>query len=174
VVAKSITDTLAFPTDPAFGGPPTYQNCLRAIGRILDDRSASNLMVMESPDGYHVRFLPSRAPEPRLISVTRRRCQELLYLSRSLRGHGSESRAAISSLFPSSYEDILRAIGYEMDRLDVRWLGIVETGDAILVTGLIPLDNQPDAALAPFERTFNEDMLSDLLFDARKRRQNAA
>ncbi len=157
-----------------FGGPPTYQNCLRAIGRILDDRSASNLMVMETADGYSVRFLPSAALEPRMISLTYLRCQELLDLSRSHRGCIAERRGTPSTFIPSSYEDVLRAIGFEIDRLGLRWLGLLEVGDAILVSGLIPLDHQPDAALAPFERAFTEEALADLLVEARCRRQSAA
>jgi hypothetical protein len=173
-MATSVSGPHTYRGTTPFGGPPTYQNCLRAIGRILDDRSASNLMVMETPVGYSVRFLPSAAPEPRTISLSHLRCQELLDLSRALRGQGADMRGAASTLISGSYEDVLRAIGFEMDRLAVRWLGILEFGDAILVSGLIPLDNQPDAALAPFERVFTEESLADLLVEARSRRQNAA
>jgi hypothetical protein len=173
-MATSIPGPHTYTGATLFGGPPTYQNCLRAIGRILDDRSASNLMVMETPEGFSIRFLPSAASEPRMVSLSHHRCEELLDLSRSLRGRGADMRGLATTHIPSSYEDVLRAIGFEMDRLDVCWLGIMEVGDAILVSGLIPLDNQPDAALAPFERAFTEETLADLLVEARGRRQSAA
>ncbi|HEX6508468.1 MAG TPA: hypothetical protein VF221_12625, partial [Chloroflexota bacterium] len=102
----------------------SYESTLRGLGAWLDDRSANGITVLEIEPTYVVLFNSNgdRDPrEPSDISV------------RELVAYESQLRTRLGT--PGGrYQDLLRALGHELDDLKASNLLIDEAEDEILLT----------------------------------------
>jgi hypothetical protein len=115
-----------------------YQAALRALGAFLDERGASSINLLEAESGFAVRYQAhSGSPDTTLVRLDG---EELLSLSSELerrrrRGRGfffgggkeqpEENR---------TYENILRALGYELDQVQAYSILVDEIDDGMVVT----------------------------------------
>lgn len=113
-----------------------YQSVLRALGSLLDEHGASSINLLEAENGFAVRYQPHRgSPETVLAQyneeglknlagdVDRRRRRKAFHFGG---GGGSTERR--------TYENILRAIGYELDQVQAYSILLDETDDGMVVT----------------------------------------
>jgi hypothetical protein len=88
-----------------------YQDVLRALGALLDDRGARGPSLLETPMGFAVRYeLPAESTTTwRWLHV-----EELLSDRAGLRQKPSVLRERPTKE-PGEYEDIFRALGYQLE-----------------------------------------------------------
>ncbi len=112
----------------------TYQNDLRAIGRYADDSGHRNVGVYEVNAGFIVRATPRtdstviealEIPDSDLTGL-------ILKNFTARRGRGQD--ASPPPLCPTGYEDFLRALGYELDKISARNVTVQEMVDCFAVS----------------------------------------
>ena len=114
-----------------------YQVALRTIGAYLDERSASFINVIELQDGFAVRFQPS--PNQREMVGGRLRFETLQAFKEDLESRRSKFRVGGDSGEPrhlGGYQDFLRALGYELDKVGAYDVLVEEVEEQVLVTYL--------------------------------------
>jgi len=112
-----------------------YQSVLRALGTFLDDRAASGINLLETEGGFAVRYQPDkRTPQTVLVTmnadevaslaaeVDRRRRRKAFHFGG---GNAGEHR---------TYENILRALGYELDQVQAYSILVDEIDEGMVVT----------------------------------------
>lgn len=111
-----------------------YQSVLRSLGAHLDDLGARRINLLETEDGYAVRYQPDpRKPEIVLLHMS---MHDLLILAEEL-----ERKRRRKALFGSktdtagkTYENVLRALGYELDQAEAYSILVDEIDEGMLVT----------------------------------------
>lgn len=103
----------------------SYQNTLRVIGAVLDELEAEDVTVIEGPGNFTVRFSTGNDLDVREVTHI-----ELLDALRALR----EGRTLLGSVEKGYYQDLLRAIGYEMERVGAHNLLLSEAGQCCLLS----------------------------------------
>ncbi len=112
-----------------------YQATLRAIGAHMDDIDASRINLLEVADGFMVRY-EGKGTDGEL-AVVHLRHTDLLSLTHELE---RKRKRRPFSLFQAnqepggSYENILRALGFELDQAEAYSLLIDELDDGMIVT----------------------------------------
>lgn len=145
---------------------PTYQNALRVIGRYFDDHLYRNILVSEVADGFIARAFPQQD-----VALTHAEGLQFLLddvmtlIARSKELAGQRTQRAVTSmppLCPTGYEDFLRALGWEMDRANVRLIGVVEMTHGVLVSYYRP--DRATRSGGHWQQTFyDEDGITALL-----------
>jgi len=118
-------------------GRLSYQWLLRALGAQLDTSGAQSIMVLEEANGFAVRY--QQGPHPQTTVVTRFSTDDLLAMKNALQEQrqfrllrsGSSSAPDGSD---ESYQDLLRALGHELDRLKAYSVSIDQIEDALFVS----------------------------------------
>jgi hypothetical protein len=111
----------------------TYQNDLRAIGRLADDNLYKLLGVYEVSDGFIVRGFTDSDPEAiEALELPSNDIRELIVKNFSSSGH-DPSRIK-RPLCPTGYEDFMRAIGYELEQCQAKAVAIQEMLTCFCVT----------------------------------------
>jgi hypothetical protein len=135
------TDAPGTPADdrsPGADGAPaprvSYQVALRSLGAYLDERNVTRLNVLESNTGFAVRYQPQpEQPETEFVHLS---YHDLL----SLNGQLEQKRRRRAFSFAkqenekNTYENILRALGYELDAVEAYSLLIDEINEGMLIT----------------------------------------
>lgn len=88
-----------------------YQGVLRALGAFLDERGARSVSLLETPTGFAVRY---ELPSERTMTWRWLHVEELSSNRAGLRQKSTvwgDKRA----LTPGGYEDIFRALGYQLE-----------------------------------------------------------
>jgi hypothetical protein len=121
----------------------SYQVTLRAVGKFLDERPAFRVNLIETPDGFAIRYqADANDPAPTAAGFT---WEHLLDQDGSLlkrRQHDDRKRSTGRDREPSltqprdGYEDFLRALGYELDRTEAYTITLDEMDDGIVLTYL--------------------------------------
>ncbi len=111
-----------------------YQAVLRALGSWLDDRRAKRVNVLEAMGGFAVRYqLDSANADTESFFLAYNR---LLSLADELENR--RKRRAFPRLGreapQATYENLLRALGYELDGIDAYSILIDEVDEGMLVT----------------------------------------
>lgn len=111
-----------------------YQNSLRAVGAYLDERNAHRINVIEAADGFAVRYqLAATDPDSILARLSSQELSE-----REQDGGGGWKRRSFpfarNTHEAATYENILRALGYELDYVEAYSLLIDELEEGIVVT----------------------------------------
>lgn len=148
-----------------------YQASLRSLGAYLDERNAHRINVIEAEAGFAVRFQPDAAV-PDLILVR----LSLEELSERDRDAGSLSKrrqlpfASRNNREESTYENILRALGYELDYVEAHGVLIDELEEGIVVTYQFL---KPSEGFNARKRMviLGSEALDSVLEDARSRRE---
>lgn len=111
-------------------GPLTlpYQRLLRGIGARLDESCACNVHLLEEPDGFTVRY--QTEPGKNELIAARFGHDELLERQAEMERH----RARSSPTGAGSYQDFLRALGFELESRSAYSILVDELEDGFLVT----------------------------------------
>jgi hypothetical protein len=110
-----------------------YQSVLRALGADLDACSATQVTLVELADSFLARYLlPDASTQVETahwpIVLLLHRSDELRHKrARLRRGHSSDQE---------QYQDLFRALGYELDQVPAYSLTLDELEDRLLVTYL--------------------------------------
>jgi hypothetical protein len=113
---------------------PTYQNRLRTIGRELDVNGYRSIISIQVDGGFIVRAVNRHRREMELLEFPDADFPERMIAATEARGDGERPESP-STLAPTGYEDMLRAIGRRLDRTSARNVVIAEGQTALLVTG---------------------------------------
>jgi len=118
-------------------GRLSYQWLLRAVGSYLDEAGAHSITVLEEPDGFVVRFQQGRLPDSMVL--THFNTEELVALKEALLKNRRSGRYSGSSALNEPvdrYQDLFRALGFELDALKAYSLSIDEIGNDLFVSYL--------------------------------------
>jgi len=173
--AAGATPALAQGADatlPAALARATYQNRLRVIGRQLDLYGYRALNLSEVAGGFLARALPPAGRQPEALEFPDRDLPQSLAAAFAARGEGEHRRAA-SHLLPTGYEDVLRALGHDLDERLAEAITITELDAFVVVAGVEQREAFGAHALAPFQQLLRQDDLATLLDAAFRRRVKA-
>lgn len=110
-------------TEPAHDRENYYQPLLRRLGAQLDDIGASDVGITELLDGFLVQL-----GDGLTLELLEDDLQDLESILRGQRAAGSG--AAVRA---GRYQDVLRALGYELDRVRAHSVQIEELQDGFVV-----------------------------------------
>jgi hypothetical protein len=114
----------------------SYQMMLRTIGAYLDAEGARFVRVVETPTGMVLEYQPDPAdPKQELLDLS---YQDLLQMTRDLMGRRGqeEDEGTVPGKPSDSYQNFMRALGWELDQMPVSDVLLDEVGDNIVVTYL--------------------------------------
>lgn len=141
---------------------PTYQNRLRVLGRYLDERHLHSITLIEIPGGFVLRGTRESEPWPVLAEFDDRQVSKLLRQSLDQRGSGPGGRD-VRDLIPTGYEDMLRALGFELDQRIAENIVIAELPSILAVSGFEPVLGFGESSYRPFSDALApEDVVSVL------------
>lgn len=147
---------------------PTYQNRLRVIGRHLDDGNYRAVHLLEVEGGILVRATRYQQVVSDLLEFPEQSFRSLIVDAVRKRGNHRPTMMH-SPLFPTGYEDFLRALGHQLDERISRAIALIECDDFVFLSGM----EQPGGTLssfAPFARSLREPEIVAMLDDAFHRR----
>ncbi|HEX6506044.1 MAG TPA: hypothetical protein VF221_00280 [Chloroflexota bacterium] len=119
----------------------SYQSVLRTVGAYLDEYAASQVTVLETPDSFAIRLKrPGVSGAPTLIELS---YDDLVSRTSSLtrrRGRGAMRAASPhvlthgTSRLETFYQDLFRALGWELDDTSAYNILLEEVNATFLVT----------------------------------------
>jgi hypothetical protein len=117
------------------GQEVSYQRLLRALGGYLDQEPPGRFKVIEVLDGFTL-VLERGAGKPLLQQVHFERTTLAEQAEQLVRGRRVFSRTSNHSwpLCRAGHQDLLRALGYELDDSEAREISMDEFEDGLLVT----------------------------------------
>ena len=107
--------------------PSTHGDCLRAIGHVLDQRSAAQVQIEEEDTGLRILYVLNEALAE--LRYSTEHLEGLVESARSRRGSGWLSA-------PMSLERTLRTVGQDMDRKHGRSVRIRQFDQSLVVSYL--------------------------------------
>lgn len=116
----------------------SYQNRLRVIGRFIDEAELHTITLIEVEGGFVLRASRAGEPWPLAIELSDRKISELLRRALDARGEGEIERDS-RDLLPTGYEDLLRALGRELDERIAESVVITELPSLFAVCGYEPV-----------------------------------
>jgi hypothetical protein len=120
----------------------SYQWTLRQIGVFLNEQGGCRMSLVEVPDGFQLRYYVGHlSRECRVHHFLRqelisRHVKKQRTLQRPQKTNASSDHRSPDSRSPGGYQDSLRALGYELDRVSVFFIVLDEVGEALIVTYL--------------------------------------
>jgi hypothetical protein len=138
---------------------------LRSLGRILDERGASVIYILETPDGFEVRYQDCSG-----IVMTYLAFDELYAPAPRPDPVGGAKRRSVDKRGRGTYQDFLRALGYELNDLGAKEILIDQVDDVFLVT-YQAID--PHSGLLPHKHmaVLGKEEIQALMNEAYARRQ---
>ena len=115
-------------TETERGKRLSYQSMLRVLGSRLDEGSAHQISVTEMADGYNVRY--QQDPDSAESVQAFYSHQGLLSMEADMKRRKGHSVGSPQG----KYQDILRALGYELDQVGAHNIVFDEMKDGFLVT----------------------------------------
>lgn len=128
---------------------PTYQNRLRVMGRLIDDERLHSITLIEVAGGFVLRATREADPWPVLIELDDRKIAKMLRRAPELRGTPKPYRTS-TDLIPDGYENMLRALGYELDQRIAENVVVAELPSLLAVSGFEPVLGYGEASYRPF------------------------
>jgi hypothetical protein len=107
----------------------SYQALLRMLGTRLDEDGAREIRVVEATYGFVTHY--QRQGNQSEAGIVEYRSHELLAVAEELRRRKQRSQAKTHQ---TRYEDVFRALGYELDQVGGRSILIEELPDGLLLT----------------------------------------
>ena len=148
---------------------PTYQNQLRITGRHLDTNNFRSLSILEVEGGFLVRAFSARRHTPELLEFPDDAFTEMV--KEAIKARGKVKNVERHSLLvPTGYEDLLRAMGYELDQRLAKSLTIHEGPTKLYVAGLEAVENS-NGSFSHFDTSYNEAAVQAVLDAAFSRRK---
>jgi len=157
------------PTIPAVLLQPTYQNRLRVIGRQLDLYGYRAVTILEVAGGFLVRGTPSGSRAPEALEFPDQNFPQLMRGAFSGRTEGERMRST-SPLFPTGYEDFLRALGYRLDTHLAEAISVTELEGFVAVGGVAMVEASSQTTIGPLQWLMRVDDNAYLLDEAFRRR----
>ncbi len=113
-----------------------YQWMLRAIVAYLDERAAGDECVMETPEGFALRFAGKEGSVP--LDLVRFDYDAMIPHNKLLEWRRQEQVCSrgLAEDQNHQYQDLFRALGWELDDSDARNALITEVKDGLLLTFL--------------------------------------
>ena len=105
-----------------------YQQLLRGLGARLDEYCARNIHLLEEPDGFTVRY--QTEPAENDLIMARFGHDQLMNAQAEMERH----RARHPPSGADSYQDFLRALGFELEERSAYSILVDELEDSFLVT----------------------------------------
>ncbi len=148
-----------------------YQEMLRGLGRALDEQGAARVCVLEMPDGFAVRYQSSSHGGLRWAHFTDDALAPKPENRHKPASGGFFRRPAVilPPPMPDGYSDLLRALGYELQRSDVSCIFIAEQDHGLAVSYQYREKRQQMTARRTV-RVLSESELQQLTAEARARR----
>ncbi len=150
---------------------PSYQNRLRVIGRQLDLNQYRLASIFEVEGGFLVRALPEHGRSADALEFPNRDFLHFITEAYRNRGHG-ERRTSASALFPSGYEDFMRAIGAALDRHGVDAVTISEFTNIVVVGGNLKFDTPEMPAVGGLQWVLKAEDITQILDAGYQRRRS--
>lgn len=116
---------------------PSYENRLRVIGRELDRRFLSGVILIEFDGGFLARGIHPHTRDSVAFEFLDAEFQGRVSDAIGARGEGETSRPT-TALLPTGYEDFLRGLGHELDLRIAEGVTIAEYRNFITVGALVP------------------------------------
>src|SRR5947209_6090129 len=155
----------------------SYQRVLRTVGAYLDEYAASHVSLIETKDGFAVR---TDRPGNGSVSDAVEFAYEDLVNRNSLltrrRGRGAMAAARPRHLFSgiqsldAMYQDLLRALGWELD-FSSAYNVLVEEVNSNLLVSYIALNSPNDPVWIKRSATLTVPVLETMLKEAYARRE---
>lgn len=148
---------------------PTFQNRLRVLGRYIDDERLHSITLIEVSDGFLLRATRDTNPWPLLVEFDDRKISKMLRRAPELRGAPQPYRET-TDLIPDGYENMLRALGFELDQRIAENIVITELPSFIAVSGFEPVLGYGEASFKPFSDPLTPSDIVELIRRAIDRR----
>ena len=155
----------------------SYQRMLRAVGAYLDEYAASQLSLLEVEEGFAMRIARSGSPlDPTLVNFDFQDLVSRGTLLTRRRGRGGMAAARHRHLYSghlsldAMYQDLLRALGWELDESSARNVLVEELESGLFVT-YTTLKNSADSVWTKRSARLGISELEEMLRDAYARRQ---
>lgn len=149
----------------------SYQNKLRLVGVNLDRNNMRRAKILEVPGGLLVRAARSDNVTEELLEFPDESFERFFADAINQRGGGKGTPLRIKSeLIPTSYSDVLRAVGFYLDGWMTRSIIISEGSEGIYVSGLRLLETSVQSRYSPFDELFTPETIDSLLTEAYERR----
>lgn len=149
---------------------PTYQNRLRAIGRQLDIYGFHSITVLEIEGGFIVRANRQRARKPQALEFPDRDFPRLVASAIDGESDGEDQAFHQSTLTPTGYEDLLRALGNRLDESVAHSAVVTELEEMFVVSGRGNDEHAAVPGLVPFNWFLGANDVEYMLNEAFKRR----
>ncbi len=147
---------------------PTYQNRLRLVGRHLDMNEYRSVSILDVEGGILARALSPRKHTPELLEFPDDAFGELV--RDAIQARNSRKRVRTRSMIlPTGYEDMLRALGYELDQRLAKSITVHEAQESLFVAGLAATDHTT-GTFSPFDFSLDAYAVQNMLDAAFKRR----
>ena len=148
---------------------PCYQNHLRVVGRVLDEHSLDQAVVLEILNGFMLRAYDPNSGEHVSETFTNESLMQTLRVAIYSRGAAGTGHYR-SPLRPTGYEDFLRALGYRLDQRRAEAVVIVECSRYFHVSGHERIGDDFQAPLSPFVDLYEVPGINRLVNEAIARR----
>jgi hypothetical protein len=148
-----------------------YEDKLRLIGIHLDQQKMRRINVVEVPGGMLVRATCQDAVTEELLEFPDDTFENHFEDAVSQRDLGERQYLRIKTeLIPTSYSDVMRAIGAWLDERLARSVVVSEGAGGIYVTGMWLRETSLQSRYAPFDEFFSPEAVDMLLTEAYERR----
>jgi hypothetical protein len=173
ILNRDGVDTQGVPTsDTTLVFRNTYQDKLRLVGSHLDQNNMKRMNILEVPGGMLVRAASADGFSEELLEFPESTFESHFETAIRQRHHDRNEYLRIKSeLIPTSYSDVLRAIGAWLDDGLARSIVISEGGRGLYVTGLMLQETSIQSRYASFDEFFSPEAVDILLTEAYKRRK---
>jgi hypothetical protein len=153
------------------GEPLTYQQSLRAIGRYFDRNRYRQILLCEVDAGFMARVFPSQQGDLQAAGIVLSMSDVASLISNYEQGRGAPTHILhVPTLFPTGYEDCLRALGHDLDRAGVSNICLTELNFGLLVSyAMLDAGGQLETA----QMFYDAQGLEALLTKGYRRRRSA-
>ncbi|MEZ4520417.1 MAG: hypothetical protein R3A46_02075 [Thermomicrobiales bacterium] len=149
----------------------TYQNKLRLVGMHLDNNNLNRAKIVEVPGGLLVRATGPDNVTDQLLEFPDDSFERYFEEAIIHRSDGRREHLKIKTdLVPTSYSDVMRAIGRCLDEWMARSILISEGIRGIYVSGLRLEDTSYQSRYAPFDEMLSATEVDEILTSAHARR----
>lgn len=128
-----------------------------------------SITLVEIPGGFVLRGSCSDDPWPVLLEFEDRKLGVMLQQAFEFRGAGRTPKE-VRDLIPTGYEDLLRALGHELDERIAENVVITELPSLLAVSGFEPVLGFGESTYRPFSEPYSADDVANSLRQALSRR----
>ncbi|HUZ03107.1 MAG TPA: response regulator [Thermomicrobiaceae bacterium] len=151
---------------------PTYQNRLRTIGHQLDVHGYRFPNVLEVDGGFLVVATPDGSRAQEALEFADRDFTFLVASAIGTRSSRAPEKSGRQALFPTGYEDFLRALGWRLDTDQAEAITVSELDDGVVVGGRRHRAGAAGGQFRRFHEFLGPDEVAALLDEAFRHRRS--